>query len=87
MEITPLNELYDEMSEAVKLAVMDESLHKAEAKKLAKRQTERRPKSRQKALKKAAKSGAEEDAVEQKPRVFVVNFPRQYQCLGGDPSA
>ena len=40
LEITPLNELYDDMSEAVKLAVMDESLHKAEAKKLEKRQTE-----------------------------------------------
>ncbi len=33
LEITPLNEFYDEMSETIKFAVMDESLHKAEAKK------------------------------------------------------
>ena len=40
LEITPLNELYDEMSEAIKLAVMDESLHKAEAKKQQKEKME-----------------------------------------------
>ena len=73
LEITPLNELYDEMSEAIKLAVMDESLHKAEAKKARKRK-QKEAKEQTKSLKKAAKSGAEEDAVEQKPRVFVVNF-------------
>lgn len=73
LEITPLNELFDEMSEAIKLAVMDESLHKAEAKKQQK-EKQKKAKEQQKALKKAAKSGSEEDAIEQKPRVFVVNF-------------
>jgi len=73
LEITPLNELYDEMSEAIKLAVMDESLHKAEAKKQQK-EKQKKAKEKQKALKKAAKSGSDDEAVEQKPRVFVVNF-------------
>jgi len=73
LEITPLNELYDEMSEAIKLAITDESQHKAEAKKQQK-EKQKEAKEKQKALKKAAKSGSEEDAVEQKPRVFVVNF-------------
>lgn len=73
LEITPLNELYDEMSEAIKLAVMDESLHKAEAKKQQK-DKQKKAKEKQKALKKAAKTGADDAAVEAKPRVFVVNF-------------
>ncbi len=73
LEITPLNELYDEMSEAIKLAVMDESQHKAEAKKQQK-DKQKKAKEKQKALKKAAKTGADDAAVEAKPRVFVVNF-------------
>ncbi len=73
LEITPLNELYDEMSDAIKLAVMDESLHKAEAKKQQK-EKQKKTKEQQKALKQAAKSAADDNPVEQKPRVFVVNF-------------
>jgi serine protease SohB len=73
LEITPLNELYDEMSDAIKLAVMDESLHKAEAKKQQK-EKQKKTKEQQKALKQAAKSATDDNPVEQKPRVFVVNF-------------
>ena len=71
LEITPLNQFYDEMSDAIKYAVMDEHQQKVESKKQQKR-SRRRPRSNRKALKKAAKSDTE--AVEQKPRVFVVNF-------------
>ena len=73
LEITPLNELYDEMSEAIKLAVLDESLYKAEAKKQQK-DKQKKAKEKQKALKKAAKAGTDDAAVQAKPRVFVVNF-------------
>ena len=74
LEITPLNELYEEMSDAIKFAIMDESLHKAETKKLEKEKL-KKAKEKQKALKKAAKSPSEDAAViEQKARVFVVNF-------------
>ena len=74
LEITPLNELYEEMSDAIKFAIMDESLHKAETKKLEK-EKQKKAKELQKAQKKAAKNPSEDDAVvEQKARVFVVNF-------------
>ena len=74
LEITPLNELYEEMSDAIKFAIMDESLHKAETKKLEK-EKHKKAKEKQKALKKAAKNPSEDAAViEQKARVFVVNF-------------
>ncbi len=74
LEITPLNELYDEMSDAIKFAIMDESLHKAETKKLEK-EKQKKAKEKLKALKKAAKNPSEDDSVvEQKSRVFVVNF-------------
>ena len=74
LEITPLNELYEEMSDAIKFAIMDESLHKAETKKLEKEKL-KKAKEKQKALKKAAKNPSEDAAViEQKARVFVVNF-------------
>lgn len=72
LEITPLNEMFDDMSEAIKLAVMDESLHKAEAKKLHK-EKQKKAKELQKASKKAAKD-PEAALPEQKSRVFVVNF-------------
>ena len=36
LEITPLNEMFEDMSDAIKFAVMDESLHKAEDKRLQK---------------------------------------------------
>ena len=74
LEITPLNELYEEMSDAIKFAIMDESLHKAETKKLDK-EKHKKAKEKHKALKKAAKNPSEDAAViEQKARVFVVNF-------------
>ncbi len=73
LEITPLNGLYEEMSDAIKLAVMDESLHKGEAKKQQK-EKQKKAKEQQKALKQAAKSGSENSVIDQKPRVFVVNF-------------
>ena len=74
LEITPLNELYEEMSDAIKFAIMDESLHKAETKKLEK-EKHKKAKEKHKALKKAAKNPSEDDSViEQKARVFVVNF-------------
>jgi len=74
LEITPLNELYEEMSDAIKFAIMDESLHKAETKKLEK-EKHKKAKEKQRALKKAAKNPSEDAAViEQKARVFVVNF-------------
>ena len=40
LEITPLNELYEEMSDAIKFAIMDESLHKAESQKTRKRKAQ-----------------------------------------------
>lgn len=73
LEITPLNELYEDMSEAIKFAVMDEALYKAETKKLEK-EKQKKAKEQKKALKKAAKSDSDEAAPEQKARVFVVNF-------------
>ena len=72
LEITPLNEMFEDMSEAIKLAVMDESLHKAEAKRLQK-EKKKKAKELQKASKKAAKD-SDEEPPEQKARVFVVNF-------------
>ena len=71
LEITPLNQFYDEMSDAIKYAVMDEHQQKIESKKQQK-EKQKKSKEQQKALKKAAKNDTE--AVEQKPRVFVVNF-------------
>ncbi len=72
LEITPLNEMYDDMSEAIKLAVTDEALHKAEAKKLHK-EKQQKAKELKKANKKAAKD-PDAELPKQKARVFVVNF-------------
>ena len=72
LEITPLNEMFDDMSDAIKFAVMDESLHKAEDKRLQK-DKQKKAKALQKASKKAAKD-PEAELPAQKPRVFVVNF-------------
>lgn len=73
LEITPLNEFYNEMSDAIKFAVMDEHQQKVESKKQQK-EKQKKAREQQKALKKAAKGDSDKDAVEQKPRVFVVNF-------------
>ncbi len=72
LEITPLNEMFDDMSDAVKFAVMDESLHKAEDKRQQK-DKQKKAKELQKASKKAAKD-PDAELPAQKPRVFVVNF-------------
>ena len=72
LEITPLNEMFDDMSDAIKFAIMDESLHKAEDKRLQK-DKQKKAKELQKASKKAAKD-PDAEMPEQKPRVFVVNF-------------
>ncbi|MDG1307169.1 MAG: protease SohB [Porticoccaceae bacterium] len=72
LEITPLNEMFDDMSDAIKFAVMDESLHKAEDKRQQK-DKQKKAKELQKASKKAAKD-PDAELPAQKPRVFVVNF-------------
>ena len=68
LEITPLNQQYEDMSEAMLIATMDESLQKAEEKKLHKAK-----KKQAKADKKAQKSESETDASAKK-RVFVLTF-------------
>lgn len=68
LEITPLNQQFDDMSEAMFIATMDESMQKAEEKKLHKAK-----KKQAKLDKKAHKADAEgEDDV--KSRVFVLSF-------------
>ena len=68
LEITPLNQQYEDMSEAMLIATMDESLQKAEEKKLHKAK-----KKQAKADKKAQKTENETDASAKK-RVFVLTF-------------
>ena len=68
LEITPLNQQYEDMSEAMLIATMDESLQKAEEQKLHKAK-----KKQAKADKKAQKSERETDASAKK-RVFVLTF-------------
>lgn len=68
LEITPLNQQYEDMSEAMLIATMDESLQKAEEKKLHKAK-----KKQAKADKKAQKTESETDASAKK-RVFVLTF-------------
>ena len=54
LEITPLNEMFDDMSDAIKFAVMDESLHKAEEN-ACRKTSKRRPRSCKKPAKKQLK--------------------------------
>ena len=68
LEITPLNQQYEDMSEAMLIATMDESLQKTEEKKLHKAK-----KKQAKADKKAQKTENETDASAKK-RVFVLTF-------------
>jgi serine protease SohB len=67
IEITKLNKRYEAVSEAMMLAVTDESVQKAAAKKLQKEK-----KKQAKAQKKASR--AEDDNTETKCRVFVISF-------------
>ena len=68
LEITPLNQQFDDMSEAMLIATMDESMQKAEEKKLHKAK-----KKQAKLDKKAHKADAEAEE-EVKSRVFVLSF-------------
>ena len=68
LEINKLNQQYEDMSEAMQLAMLDESAQKAEAKKLQKEK-----KKRAKSSKKAA-SETDDKQPETKKRVFVVKF-------------
>ena len=68
LEITPLNQQYEDMSEAMLIATMDESLQKAEEKKLHKAK-----KKQAKVDKKAQKTESETDTSSKK-RVFVLTF-------------
>lgn len=68
LEITPLNQQYEDMSEAMLIATLDQSQQKAEEKKLHKAK-----KKQAKADKKAQKTESETDSKPQK-RVFVLTF-------------
>ena len=73
LEVTQLNELFEDMRDAMKSAVMDEAVYKAEFKQQQK-DKQKKAKELKKASKKAAKNGLEESVEAPKPRVFVVNF-------------
>lgn len=68
LEITPLNQQFDDMSEAMLIATMDESMQKAEEKKLHK------AKKKQAKLDKKAHKADSEGEEEVKSRVFVLSF-------------
>ncbi len=68
LEITPLNQQFDDMSEAMLIATMDESMQKAEEKKLHK------AKKKQAKLDKKAHKADSEAEEEVKSRVFVLSF-------------
>ena len=68
LEITPLNQQFDDMSEAMLIATMDESMQKAEEKKLHK------AKKKQAKLDKKAHKADTEAEEEVKSRVFVLSF-------------
>ena len=68
LEITPLNQQFDDMSEAMLIATMDESMQKAEDKKLHK------AKKKQAKLDKKAHKADTEGEEEVKSRVFVLSF-------------
>jgi serine protease SohB len=69
LEITPLNQQFEDMSEAMMLATMDQSVQKAEEKKLQKAK-----KKQAKLDKKAASSTLETVDTPAKSRVFVLSF-------------
>ncbi len=78
LEITPLNEQFEHMSEVMLLATMDEALQKAEEKKLNKA----KKKEKKQELKAAKKSGRDEPAATRKSRVFVLNFDGNISASG-----
>ena len=75
LEITPLNQQFNDMSEAMLIATMDEALQKAEEKKLhkAKKKQAKLDKKRDKKASKQADTGDSEET-QARSRVFVLNF-------------
>jgi serine protease SohB len=74
LEITPLNEQFEHMSESMLLATMDESLQKAEEKKLHKAKKKQAAILKKEEKKAAKQTDQDESAVATKSRVFVLNF-------------
>jgi serine protease SohB len=74
LEINPLNQQYEDMSEAMLIATMDEALQKSEEKKLHKAK-KKQAKLDAKAEKQASKKGSDAEAdTASKSRVFVLSF-------------
>lgn len=73
LEITPLNQQFDDMSEAMLIATMDEAVQKAEEKKLHKAK-KKQAKLDKKQSKKASNEAGDTDEAKAKSRVFVLNF-------------
>ena len=75
LEITPLNQQFDDMSEAMLIATMDEALQQSEEKKLhkAKKKQAKLDKKQNKAESKKVDKGEIEE-VKAKSRVFVLSF-------------
>ncbi|MGB2155204.1 MAG: protease SohB, partial [Porticoccaceae bacterium] len=73
LEITPLNQQFNDMSEAMLIATMDEAVQKAEEKKLHKAK-KKQAKLDKKHSKKANKTTEEAEETPPKSRVFVLNF-------------
>ena len=74
LEITPLNEQFEHMSESMLLATMDESLQKAEEKKLHKAKKKQAAILKKEEKKAAKQTDQDGSAVATKSRVFVLNF-------------
>ncbi len=73
LEITPLNQQFDDMSEAMLIATMDEAVQKAEEKKLHKAK-KKQAKLDKKHSKKASKEADDGEEAKARSRVFVLNF-------------
>ena len=74
LEITPLNEQFEHMSESMLLATMDESLQKAEEKKLHKAKKKQAAMLKKEEKKAAKQTDQDKSAAATKSRVFVLNF-------------
>jgi serine protease SohB len=74
LEITPLNEQFEHMSESMLLATMDESLQKAEEKKLHKAKKKQAAMLKKEEKKAAKQTDQDKSAAAKKSRVFVLNF-------------
>lgn len=74
LEIIPLNEQYEHMSEAMLFATMDEALQKAEEKKLSKAKKQQAAQAKKDEKKAAKQDGQGAPLTPKKSRVFVLNF-------------